>query len=402
MSALNKNLHGTENKGANLSDQEILERFIPASEAEPTEDISQLGEDEIKKLRSTGVDLGAQDRIGTFIQTNCNVVKCQCNFEGIELLPITEALKRYNGLEDYWWKLVPRDKDAFTMEADKGLDNGYFIRSLPGQKIVYPLQTCLYIRSDNVAQRVHNVIIAEEDSELHIITGCATHPHLTSGLHIGVSEFFVKRGARLIFTMIHNWGEEVYVRPRTGIHVEDDGVFISNYVSLQGVKSVQTYPTCFLEGDNSLCRFNSVLVAPSGSDLDTGARVILNGKGSRAEIISRTISYGGKVVARGHLVGNAPEIKAHLECQGLILSEKGIIHAIPELEAHHSNVDMSHEAAVGKIAQEEIEYLMARGLSEEEATSTIVRGFLNVKIEGLPKELEEELEAAVQQCHYGM
>jgi len=202
--------------------------------------------------------------------------------------------------------------------------------------------------------------------------------------------------------MIHNWGENVYVRPRTGIRVEEDGVFLSNYISLKGVKSVQNFPTATLSGLNALARFNSVIVAPEGSDIDTGARVILKAPGSRSEIISRTISFGGRIVARGHLVGLAANIKAHLECQGLILAEHGVIHAIPELEAHVADVDMSHEAAVGRIAQEEIEYLMARGLSEEEATSTIVRGFLDVRINGLPPELNKELQEVVGECHKGM
>jgi len=202
--------------------------------------------------------------------------------------------------------------------------------------------------------------------------------------------------------MVHNWAEDVYVRPRTAIVVEEGGTFLSNYVSLKGVKSVQSFPTCTLKGKGAIARFNSVIAAPEGSHIDTGSRIILEASETRGEIISRTISYGGHIIARGHLVGKAPDIKAHLECQGLMLGESGVIHAIPELEAHVPDVDMSHEAAVGKIAKEEIEYLMARGLDEEEATSTIVRGFLNVKIEGLPKELEEELQKAVEECQKGM
>ncbi len=385
----------------NISDRKLLEKFKPASQAE-TVDINQLDEEDKLRLKQSGVDLESANRIGTFLQTNCGVSKCDCSIKGVELLPITEAMKKYDGLKEYRWKLVDPDKDEFTRETAEHLDNGYFIRALPGEKVVYPVQACLYIRSDDIAQRVHNIVVAEEGSELHIITGCATHPNLTSGLHIGVSEFYIKKGATLIFTMVHNWGENVYVRPRTGIRVEDDGVFVSNYVSLKGVKSVQAFPTATLAGKNATARFNSVIVAPEGSDIDTGSRVILEGEGSKAEIISRTISYGGRVLARGHLVGKAKNIKAHLECQGLMLTERGIIHAIPELEAHVADVDMSHEAAVGRIAKDEIEYLMARGLDEEEATSTIVRGFLNVKIDGLPKELDEEIQKAVAECQKGM
>ncbi|RPI54084.1 MAG: SufD family Fe-S cluster assembly protein [Deltaproteobacteria bacterium] len=385
-----------------LSDEDLLKTFTPASELEGPKDIREFEEEELERLKQTGIDLTTPDRTGTFIQTNGSVQKCDCGSPGVELLTIKEALKKYNGLKDYWWKLISAEKDSFTREADQKLDNGYFIRALPGEKVIYPLQTCLYIRNENVAQRIHNVVIAEEGSDIHIITGCSTHPHLTSGLHIGISEFYVKKGAKLTFTMIHNWGENVYVRPRTGIRVEEDGVFLSNYISLKGVKSVQTFPTATLAGPNALARFNSVIVAPEGSDIDTGAKVILKAPGSRSEIISRTISFGGRVVARGHLVGLAANIKAHLECQGLILAEHGVIHAIPELEAHVADVDMSHEAAVGRIAQEEIEYLMARGLNEEEATSTIVRGFLDVRINGLPPELNEELQKVVEECHKGM
>ena len=386
----------------NIREEELLKKFKPADQAETVKDLSELDEEEVLRLKRTGVDLDAKNRLGTFLQTNCGVVSCECDVQGVEMLPITEALKKYDGLKDYYWKLVDPEKDAFTKETKEHLDNGYFIRAKAGQKIVYPLQTCLYIRNDNVAQRVHNIVIAEEGSELHIITGCTTHPHLTSGLHIGISEFFVKKGAKLIFTMVHNWAEDVYVRPRTAIVVEEGGTFLSNYVSLKGVKSVQAFPTCTLKGKGAIARFNSVIAAPEGSHIDTGSRIILEAPETRGEIISRTISYGGHIIARGHLVGKAPDIKAHLECQGLMLGESGVIHAIPELEAHVPDVDMSHEAAVGKIAKEEIEYLMARGLDEEEATSTIVRGFLNVKIEGLPKELEEELQKAVEECQKGM
>ena len=382
--------------------KELLEQFVPASEVEAVTSIEELNEEELKKLKETGIQPDEAGRVGSFIQTNCSVVKCDCNIPGVELLPVTEALKKYDWLKDYWWKLVSKEKDPFTQETERHLDNGYFIRARAGEKVVYPLQTCLYIRNDKVAQRVHNIILAEEDSELHVISGCATHPHLTSGLHIGISEFYVKKGAKLIFTMVHNWGENIYVRPRTGIEVEEDALYMSNYISLKGVKSIQTYPTATLKGKGAVARFNSVVVAPSGSLLDLGSKVVMEAPNTRAEIISRTVSTGGTIIARGHLVGKSRGAKAHLECQGMILADKGVIHAIPELEAHIDDVDMSHEAAVGKIAQEEIEYLMARGLSEEEAVATIVRGFLDVKIDGLPRELEDEIQRAVAECQYGM
>ena len=129
--------------------------------------------------------------------------------------------------------------------------------------------------------------------------------------------------------------------------------------------------------------------------MDVGSRAILESRGCRAEIVSRAITTGGSIIARGHLVGQVPGVKGHLECRGLILSEEGVIHAIPELEGWVEGVDLSHEAAVGKIAEEEIEYLMARGLSRDDAVAVIVRGFLSVDIEGLPPELSAQMQQAI-------
>jgi len=130
--------------------------------------------------------------------------------------------------------------------------------------------------------------------------------------------------------------------------------------------------------------------------MDVGSRVFLRATGSRAEAVARTITKGGDIVSRGCLVGEVPGIKAHLECRGLILSERGTILAIPELDARVGGVDMSHEAAVGKIAEVEIQYLMSRGLTSEEATAAIVRGFLDVEIKGLPEHLKAEIKKALR------
>lgn len=151
-----------------------------------------------------------------------------------------------------------------------------------------------------------------------------------------------------------------------------------------------------MRGENAIVRYNSVLVATKGSSLDVGSRVLLNARGARTEIISRAITIGGTIIARGYIEGNAPEVKGHLECRGLILEGNGTIHAIPELRGTMAGIDLSHEAAIGKIAEEEVEYLMARGLTRAEATATIVRGFIRVDIEGLPALLNVELQRAIE------
>lgn len=359
------------------------------------EDLCALPEEEEQQLIMSGLDLTQKDRGGTYFQKDTTVVHCGTKQEGVEVIPIRRALEEHEWIRDYYWKLVQVDTDKYTAAAELNLHDGYVIRALPGSKSVYPVQACLYLEKDGLQQTVHNIIIAEEDSELHIITGCATSPHLKKGAHVGISEFFVKKNAKLSFTMIHNWAEDMVVRPRSVAQVEAGGLFLNNYICMKPVKTLQMYPVTHLAGEDAVARFYSIIVGSPGSEYDIGGRIFLKKPGTRAEIVTRTISNGGDIIARGHLIGEVPGIKAHLECKGLILNG-GIMRAIPELEGYTDGVEMSHEAAVGKIAQEEIAYLMSRGLDEDEATSTIVRGFLNVDIPGLPAQLKAEIDRAIE------
>ena len=312
------------------------------------------------------------------------------------MLSTSEALEKYDWLQDYWWKAVAVDTDKYTANVELHQADGYFIRALPGQKSIFPVQACLYLAKKQAIQNVHNIVIAEEGSELHIITGCTTSPRHDPGLHLGVSEFYIKKNAKVSFTMIHQWNSEVSVRPRTGVIVEENGLYLSNYVLMKPVGSLQMNPVARCVGENAVVRFNSIMVAPPGSNLDVGSRTILDAKGSKTEVISRAITTGGNITARGYIEGNAPDVKGHLECRGLIMDGGGMMYAIPELKGNLAGIDLSHEAAVGKIAEEEVEYLMARGLTRMEATATIIRGFLRVDIEGLPPMLNDELKKAIE------
>jgi Fe-S cluster assembly scaffold protein SufB len=381
--------------GKDIDLNEFDDSFVPHSYM-ADEDLCGLPQEEQKRLIMAGLDVTQKQRAGTFFQKDTSVIHCHSAQEGIEVIPVQRALEHHDWIKNYYWKLVPVDADKYTAAVELNLHDGYVIRALPGSKAVYPVQACLYLDKEGIQQNVHNIIIAEEGSELHIITGCSTSPHMKRGAHVGISEFFVKKNAKLSFTMIHNWAEDMVVRPRSVAMVEEGGLFLNNYVCMKAVRSLQMYPTTYLEGKDAVARFYSIIVGSPGCEYDVGGRIFLKKEGNRAEIVARTISNGGKIYARGHLIGEVPGIKAHLECKGLLLNG-GLIHAIPELEGRVDGVEMSHEAAVGKIAQEEISYLMSRGLSEGEAISTIVRGFLSVDIPGLPPQLKAEIDRAVEE-----
>ncbi len=372
-------------------DIDIEQYTIRANEHAFLNSMNEIAEDYKQDLLDAGIEPSEKDRSGSFLQRDRSVVFSKVKFPGLELMSTTEAVKKYDWLKDYLWNLIPVDTDKYTAEVELAQSHGYFIRAATGSKVTIPLQSCLFITTDKVRQNVHNIAIAEENSELHIITGCSVSHTVNSALHLGISEFYVKKGAKLTFTMVHNWSGGMEVRPRSAVRVEDDGVFISNYILVTPVKSLQMFPTTYCVGRNARTTTQSIVYATGNAKIDIGSRAVLQGEGSKAEIISRVIATdNAKVIARGDIIGTTAKVKGHLECRALMLSENAEVDSIPQLKATRKDLELSHEAAVGKIAEEEIRYLMARGLSEDEATSVIIRGFLNVELTGLPDALAQE------------
>ncbi|MEF2229516.1 MAG: SufD family Fe-S cluster assembly protein [Pseudodesulfovibrio sp.] len=379
-----------------MSKVDLSEFKFDGLKQNPLADLRELSEEDKDQLLMAGVTSDMSMRSASYLQMDQSAVHCQSNNDAVEIMDIKDALVKYDGLKEYFWALVDRDKDEYTRSAHENLHGGYFIRVKAGAKVEDPIQSCLMLKSENVGQNVHNIVIIEEGAEAHIITGCSVAHGTTSGAHLGISEFFVKKNASLTFTMVHNWGAHVAVRPRSAGIVEEGGTFLNNYVLLKPVMDLQMYPAITLNGPHSVARFNSVVVASKGALLDMGNRVIMNAPDTRCEIIARTIAAGGTIINRGHIGASCVPSKGHLECQGLILGD-GRIWAIPELDGTAEGVELSHEASVGKIAQDEIEYLMARGMDEDEATSTIVRGFLNTDIMGLPSRLQKAIDKQIEE-----
>ncbi|MEM2873625.1 MAG: SufD family Fe-S cluster assembly protein [Nitrososphaerales archaeon] len=393
-------------KPASLGPDLEIKDYIREAKALYSCPVSSLPKEIADQSLKVGIRTDEKDRIGTYFQIDHSVVfqGFQKAFEGkIELMSTTEAIKKYDWLKDYWWKLIPANMDKYTALSELNWDHGYFIRVLENQKIMFPLQACLFISTNGLNQNVHNVVIIEPNSEAQIITGCTVHPNVQRGLHVGITEFYLKKGAKLTFTMIHNWTQNFDARPRTAVLLEDDATFVNNYICLKPVKSLQTYPVAYCKGSNSKARFNSIIFGVGNSNIDLGAKIVLQGPRSKGEVITHAIaSDSSQIYSRGLLIGEHSDSKAHLECRGLLVSDRAFIHAIPELIGKVSGTELSHEAAVGKIAEEQIRYLMARGFSEAEARSLIVRGFMDVTIFGLPDALRDEMRRIVDETAKGV
>jgi len=352
-------------------------------------------------LASLGIDPSKADT-STYIQIDEEPVELKTGVEGVRLYTLRGALKE-NLVDEYFWKAVQVDADKYTAAAELfGNHQGYVIIAEEGAKVSKPVQACLLMSTPRSIQAPHNIIIVNEGAELHVVTGCLTMMEMP-GLHAGISEFYIKKGGKLTYTMIHQWEESTHVRPRTAVIVEEGGQYISHYINLTPTASLQTDPKVYLEGEGAKAYLSSVIVSKGSSIMDVGGTVYMRAANTSAEIVSRVVTKDrAQVTARSLISAEASNSKGHIECDGLLLSKESRILTLPSLDAKIDEVQLSHEAAVGKLSEEQIYYLMTKGFSEEEATNMLVRGFMEVKVEGLPEQLKRQIKAAIDLAAAGL
>jgi Fe-S cluster assembly scaffold protein SufB len=396
---LQKKAKSAANKKASLgADIDLTEFSLQQPKTHQLDKLDKVSGELRDTLLNVGFDTNEKDRAGTYVQEGNQVAFCRTISSKVEVLPIAEAMKKYSWVKDYYWKAVSVDTDKYTAETEL-TDNlqGYFIYAKEGAQDVVPIQSCLFLNLEGMKQVVHNIIIAEKNAKLNIITGCTTHPNIHKGLHLGTSEFYLKEGSEITFTMVHYWRDSTDVRPRTGIIQEANSKYVSNYILMSEVNSLQSNPITYLNGDNSSAYFQTLIYGKGKSKIDVGTRAILNGKNTKAEMISRIIgAEESNIIARGLIVGNGDNALGHLECMGLLISDKSRIDSIPEINAMNPNISITHEAAVGKIAEDQILYLQSRGLSSDEARELIIGGFLEADTSHLPAQLARETEKLVK------
>ncbi len=315
---------------------------------------------------------------------------------GVIILPTGEALKRMDEARKRYWGLLDPEEDKFTGAiAAYWRGNGYFIYVPPGVKVKDPVYACLFIAEQGYPQILHNIVIVDDDAELHLITGCATAKNVTRALHLSATEMYVGKRAKLTFTMIHSWAPQVHVRPRTAVRVSDEGSYTNYYVVFSKLASIQQLPRVEL-GKGASYTGVSVAVGRGSSVYDLGSEAVL-GREASAEIISRTVAWDeAKMISRAGIHAAAPQSRGHIECTSLKLSPNSTVKAVPELSSDAEDADLSHEAAIGRVAEEELEYLMTRGMSEDEALSMILKGFLSVETPQLPEKVRRMVEATIK------
>ncbi|HOO36677.1 MAG TPA: SufD family Fe-S cluster assembly protein [Deltaproteobacteria bacterium] len=350
------------------------------------------------------IDIGYDSDIascGNFMVLDHTILNQSSKIEGLQVIPLAQAFEIYPHVrEKLFFNLVSADKNEFTKMASQADPVGYYVRVEEGVKIEEPLQAAFLFGTHGSTQLIHNIIELCDGAELNIVNGCTTAAHNHKGTHIGITETYLGKGSHLGYTMLHNWGNEIEVFPVGAVQVGEEARYISNYVAMTTVKKIVSYPVAYVERGAS-ARFYSIIFARQGAYFDTGAMAVLAGEDAGGEIISRVVSEGGTVISRQMLSGNVPGTIGHMECSGLLLDENGVIHSIPELRGEHPDINLSHEAAVGKISSKELSYLMTRGLTEEQARSLIIRGFLDLKIEGLPAKVQALVDEIIERSIEG-
>ncbi len=399
------------NKLRDKKTNRIEEQSVDFSKFEESEDskdsiftVGELENDDIDTLKSVGVDLYDNSKSGKFLMYGNTVFTFLPQIEGVEIIPLKEAFEWYPEIKSqYYFNAVNKDEDEFTRKAYKKGHNGYFIRVKKGIVVNEPLHTAMFMHKEMSTMCIHNIVVLEEGAHLHLITGCTSGCTIKGGLHIAVSEHYVGKGAKLISTMVHNWGPDFVVRPRSATIVEDSGTYVSNYYSVNPPGNIVTNPFTNLAGKNSSAKYMTVLACFPNTYSDIGGTVLMNGENSSAELVARAVNHGGTVVQTGLLIGAAKNCRGHVDCSGLMLSNDGTIEAVPGLRSVHPDARMSHEAAIGRIDTGEVNYLQSKGLEEMQAIALIIRGFLNIEIEieGLDETLEKTIKEISELSGHG-
>ena len=291
-----------------------------------------------------------------------------------------------------------KEKKLVLQKNDWKKYTGYFIKC--AKNSFGNAQTCFLTPEEGLEQRVQNIIVVEEGGHLELFTGCLSGKHVKGNIHRSVTDIFVGENATLIFNMIHSWGSTSKVYPNVKVHVAKGGKYISNYIVWEKVKEIISNPTVEVD-DGGQTILNSLSYIHPKSNMDLGGNIKLLGKDSVGEIHSSAVNGGGDFVTNTILEGVGDNSKGHIDCNALLLTDGAKVTAIPQLFSKNSNTQLTHEAFLGKVSSEEIEYLQTKGFSHDDAEEIVVKGFVNKSIEGMPEKVQERMLDILEKAKLG-
>ena len=296
-------------------------------------------------------------------------------------------------IQKHFMKLVKPTDHKFAALHGAVWSGGSFVYVPPGVSVTIPLQSYFRLNAPGAGQFEHTLIIVDEGAYLHFIEGCSAPKYNVANLHAGCVELFVGKNAKLRYSTIENWSKNMYNLNTKRARVDEDGdiEWISGSF---GSHVGYLYPMSVLNGRRARSSFTGITFAGAGQNLDTGCKVVLNAPDTSATVETKGISKSGGIQTfRSSIVATpkAEGSKATVSCQSLMLDDQSRSDTIPAMDIRAKNVDIGHEATIGRIGDDKVFYLMSRGISEEEARTMIVNGFANPVSKELPLEYAVEM-----------
>ena len=385
-------------------DMDQVKYYVRSTER-PTNSWDDLPEDIKNTYDRLGIPQAEHERLvaGVAAQYESEVVYNQIRGDleeqGVIFVDTDTALKKYPELfKEYFGTVVPAGDNKFAALNTAVWSGGSFIYVPPGVHVEIPLQAYFRINTENMGQFERTLIIADEGSYVHYVEGCTAPIYSTDSLHSAIVEIVVKKNARVRYTTIQNWSNNVYnlVTQRATC---EEGATMEWVDGNIGSKRNMKYPAVFLLGPHARGEALSIAFAGEDQHQDTGAKMVHMAPYTSSHIVSKSISRnGGRSAYRGlvKIMPNAHHSKSNVLCDALLIDEISRSDTYPYVDVRNDEVEMGHEATVSKVSADQLFYLMQRGLTETEAMATIVRGFVEPIARELPMEYALELNRLIE------
>jgi Fe-S cluster assembly protein SufB len=391
--------------GADLSDLDLDDIYYYVK---PTEGEGRTWEDVPETIKNTFEKLGIPEAeqkylsgVGAQYDSEMIYHSVHENLErqGVIFLSIEEGLRQHPDIfKEYFSTVIPIQDNKFSALNSAVWSGGSFVYIPPGVKVDLPLQAYFRLNVANIGQFERSLIIADGGAQVHYVEGCTAPLYSTNSFHSGVIEIIVKKNARVRYTTIQNWSNNVYNLVTQRAKVYENGTMEWVDANL-GSKTTMKYPSCYLMGSGAHGEILSVAFAGPGQHQDAGGKVIHFAPNTSSKITSKSISRGdGRSSYRGLLKvhSEAEGSKSNVVCDALLLDPQSRSDTYPYIEVDAQDVSIGHEATVSKVGADQLFYLMSRGLSQEEATTMVVSGFIEPLVKELPMEYAVEMNRLIQ------
>ena len=393
------------NWGVDLTDFDLNDLYYYVK---PTDEIQNDWDEIPDTIKNTFARLGIPEAEQKFLagvgaqyesEMVYHNIQKQLESQGVIFLSIEEGLKQYPDIfKKHFGTVVPFDDNKFAALNTAVWSGGSFVYIPPFVKVELPLQAYFRLNTASIGQFERSIIIADEGSQVHYVEGCTAPQYSRNSFHSGVIEIIVKKGARVRYTTIQNWSTNVYnlVTQRAVVHEEGTMEWVDSNL---GSKATMKYPACYLVGPHAHGEILSMAFAGKNQIQDTGGKMLHLAEHTSSKITSKSISKdGGRSSFRGlvYVDKKGEASKANVVCDALILDGTSRSDTYPNLENRAENVSIGHEASVSKVGEEQLFYLTSRGLSEEEATTMIISGFIEPLVKELPMEYAVEMNRLIQ------